>query len=139
LISTEPVMANHKSTINDPKSFGLSVGGVLLVIAAIAVWRQRTLTADIAGAIGTVLVVLGAVAPRVLAPVNRVWWRFALALGYVNARVILTAAFALVLTPIGVIWRLSGRDPLARRVDRWPGWTAYPTRYTDREHYTRMY
>jgi ABC-type uncharacterized transport system permease subunit len=121
------------------RSFGLSVGGVLLAIAAIALWRQRALTAEIAGGIGVVLVVLGAVAPRLLAPVNVVWWRFAHALGYVNARIILTVAFAIVLTPIGLVWRLTGRDPLARRVDRWSGWTAYPVRYADRDHYKRMY
>jgi hypothetical protein len=48
-------------------------------------------------------------------------------------------AFLLVLTPIGLIWRAIGRDPLARRRASWPGWTAYPSRYADRSHFTRMY
>jgi hypothetical protein len=121
------------------RSFGLSVGGVLLLIAAVAVWRHRPLTAQSAGAIGGLLVVLGALTPRVLAPINVAWWRFAHALGYVNARIILTAAFAIVVTPIGLVWRLTGRDPLARRRGRWPGWTAYPVRYAVRDHYKRMY
>ena len=129
-------MGEHRGS---ERSFGLSVGGVLLAIAALAVWRHRLITAQIAGAIGFVLVLFGAVAPGLLAPLNVVWWRFAHALGYVNARIILTAAFAIVLTPIGLLWRAMGRDPLARRVDQWTGWSAYPARYTDREHYKRMY
>jgi hypothetical protein len=62
-----------------------------------------------------------------------------MALGYVNARVILSIAFFLVLTPIGLIWRLIGRDPLVRKRSSWTGWTAYPERYRDRSHFTRMY
>ena len=121
------------------RSFGLSVGGVLLAIAAVAAWRHRVMTADVAGGIGAALVVFGAVAPRLLAPVNAGWWRCAHALGYVNARIILTVAFAIVLTPIGLVWRLTGRDPLARERRRWTGWSRYPARYADREHYRRMY
>ena len=60
-------------------------------------------------------------------------------LGFVNARIILTVAFVLILTPMGLIWRLIGRDPLARRRDQWPGWVAHPERYRRLDHYTRMY
>ena len=121
------------------RSFGLSVGGVLLLIAAAAAWRHRPLLSQITGAAGAALVAGGLLAPRLLAPLNAVWWRLAHVLGYVNARIILTAAFALVLTPIGIAWRLIGRDPLSRRRERWAGWTDYPGRYADREHYRRMY
>ena len=62
-----------------------------------------------------------------------------MALGYVNARVILTVAFALVLTPLGVVWRVIGKDPLTRRRRNWPGWSPYPERFRDRDHFTRMY
>jgi hypothetical protein len=60
-------------------------------------------------------------------------------LGYVNARVILTIAFAIVFIPLGVVWRLIGRDPLANRRASFPGWTIYPARYRNRDHFTKMY
>jgi hypothetical protein len=44
-----------------------------------------------------------------------------------------------VLVPIALIWRLTGKDPLARRRDKWPGWSPSPARYRDRKHYERMY
>jgi hypothetical protein len=55
------------------------------------------------------------------------------------ARFWLTLLFIIVLTPVNLIWRLMGRDPLARRRDRWTGWSPYPPRYRDRKHYDRMF
>jgi hypothetical protein len=60
-------------------------------------------------------------------------------LGYVNARVILTIAFTLVFIPLGLLWRLIGRDPLANHRANFPGWTGYPVRYRSRDHFTKMY
>lgn len=121
------------------RAFGLSVGTVLMLIAAFAVWRERYLTAEILGGVGAVLVVLGYLKPLWLYWPSKVWWRMALALGYVNARVILTVAFGVLLTPIGLIWRVLGKDPMAKRQANWRGWTEYPPRYRDRNHYSRMY
>ncbi len=129
----------HKGPKNPERSFGLSVGGVLLAIAAFAVWRHRIATAEILGGIGLVLVVFGAIKPSLLYYPSKVWWRFAIALGWVNARIILSIAFALVLTPLSLIWRAIGRDPLQRRRSSWQGWTPYPPRYRNTDHFTKMY
>ena len=121
------------------RSFGLSVGGFLCIIAALLLWRGRLLRAEVLGAIGGALVLLGAVMPSVLKWPNIWWWRFARVLGYINARVILTILFVLVLLPFSLAWRMMGKDPLARKKSSWPGWTPYPSRYRDRQHYLRMY
>jgi hypothetical protein len=121
------------------RSFGISVGSVLLLIAAFLVWRGRITAAEITGGIGAVLLVLGLTRPLLLKWPSAVWWKFAMVLGYVNARVILTIAFLIVLTPIGVLWRIIGRDPMRRRRENFEGWSAYPARYRDRNHFTRMY
>jgi hypothetical protein len=121
------------------RSFGFSVGGFLCIIAALLVWRGRMGRAEVLGSIGGALVLLAAVWPAILKWPNVWWWRFARVLGYVNARVILTVLFILVLVPLGLIWRIIGKDPLARRRSSWPGWSPYPSRYRDRRHYQRMY
>ena len=128
-----------KGPANPERSFGLSVGTVLLLIAAYSFWRGRLPVAQVVGAIGAVLVVVGYVQPRLLKYPSAVWWKFAMVLGYVNARIILTLIFSLVLIPLAVIWRMIGRDPLARRRASWTGWSPYPPRYRDRAHYTRMF
>ena len=121
------------------RQFGISVGAVLIIIAALLAWRGRVARAEVVAVVGGVLLTLGYVAPRLLKYPSAAWWAFAKALGYVNARVILTLIFALVLVPLGVIWRVIGRDPLGRRRAAWGGWSAYPARYRDRAHYKRMF
>ena len=121
------------------RSFGISVGGVMLLIAALLVWRGRIPTAQVVGGIGAVLLVLGLTQPRLLKYPSAVWWKFAMILGYVNARVILTVAFAIVLTPLGLLWRVIGKDPLARHRKNWQGWAPSPERYRNPDHFNRMY
>jgi hypothetical protein len=121
------------------RSFGVSVGGVLVLITALHLWRGRFGYAEATGATGIILMVLGRVYPALLKWPSAAWWRLAAVLGYVNSRIILTLAFALILTPVGLLWRLIGRDPLGYRRDRWQGWTAHPARYRSTNHYTRMY
>jgi Saxitoxin biosynthesis operon protein SxtJ len=121
------------------RSFGVSVGGVLVVIALVLWWRGRVGRAEILGAVGGILLFLGAVAPQLLKWPSAVWWRFAGVLAYVNARILLTVLFSVLLVPLSLIWRLTGKDPLARRRQKFAGWTPYPARYRDRTHYERMF
>jgi len=132
-------MSHRKGPANPERSFGLSVGGVLCGIALLLLWRKRVTRAEVIGAIGAVLVVLGWLRPRLLAWPSALWWRFARALAYVNTRVLLTVLFGLVLTPLGIVWKLTGKDPLHRRRTSASGWSSYPARYRDHKHYERMY
>ena len=76
--------------------------------------------------------------PPALRLPNRIWWRFAQALGWFNARVILTVFFALVLIPAGLLMRLAGRNPL-RPSTTGTNWTPYPARRADPRHYEHMF
>lgn len=129
----------NKGPANPEKSFGISVGIVLLLIAGFLVWRERLTAAPIVGGIGAVLLVLALVQPRLLKWPSAVWWRFAIILGHVNARIILTVIFTVVFSPLGLLWRVVGNDPLARKRRNWPGWSPYPARYRKSDHFTRMY
>lgn len=128
-----------KGPANPERSFGISVGAVLLLIAAALIWRGRITTAEIVGPIGAVLLILGLTVPTLLKYPSKAWWKMAMVLGYVNARIILTIAFALVLTPVGLAWRLFGKDPLARQRKNWNGWSPSPPRFRDPDHFKRMY
>ena len=121
------------------RSFGLSVGTVLCLIALLFAWRGHARRAEIAGAIGAGLVVFGYLRPSLLKYPSDAWWAFATVLGWVNARVLLSLAFFLVLTPFGFVWRVTGKDPLARRRESWPGWSRYPDRYRNPRHFDRMF
>jgi hypothetical protein len=130
---------SKKDTSNPERSFGVSVGAMLWVIALLLIWRGRVGRAEILGACGAVLLICGLFHPSLLKWPSSQWWRFSRALGHVNARVLLTILFSVVFVPLSLFWRLTGTDPLGRRRDRWPGWLPYPASNRDRMHYTKMY
>lgn len=120
------------------RSFGLSVGGVIAAIGAVSWWRAHAVVGPTLLATGTLLVVLGLVAPGLLRIPNRIWWRFAQVLGWINSRVLLTAFFVLVLTPVGIVMRLLGRNPLRTSASTTTWLRVDATRRGPR-HYERMF
>jgi Saxitoxin biosynthesis operon protein SxtJ len=121
------------------RSFGITVGLVLCINAAALLWKGWNTSAEIAGMIGAALLLLGLGRPSILSGPAAAWWRFSRTVGHINTRLLLTLVFSLLFVPISLLWRLTGIDPLARRRDRWPGWTPFPPRYRDKHHYRRMF
>ncbi len=81
---------------------------------------------------------LGAIAPSLLRDPSKAWWRFAQVLGWINSRIILGLFFALILTPVGIVMRVFGRNPL--HAMRGPtNWGVCPSRIRNPRHYERMF
>lgn len=120
------------------RSFGLSVGTATLVMAGLLWWRAYPRAAAVAGVIGVLLIAGGLVAPAALRLPSRVWWRFAIILGWINSRILLTVFFFLVLTPVGCVLRLVGRSPL-RSVRPSTNWSGYDARRRGSRHYENLY
>jgi hypothetical protein len=93
----------------------LSVGVVFLLIALWNVWRGRPGIWIPAGTLGIFLLLTGQFWKMGALHFHRGWMRFALTLGYVNSRILLSLMFYLIITPFGVVSRLVGRNPLRRR------------------------
>ena len=93
----------------------LLVAGVLLGIAAWNLYRGRAAVVAVLGACAAALVVAGLFVPPAARAFHRAWMRFAVALGHVNSRVLLTLVYYLIVMPYGVVTRLVGYDPLRRR------------------------
>ena|SRR5688572_6246903 len=120
------------------RSFGFSVGAVCLAIAAVLTWTGSAGAATVLFAGGALLVILALVAPVALRVPNRLWWRVAQVLGWVNSRIVLSIFFVFVLTPVGIVMRSFGRNPLkAPRPNT--GWAPYPQRRTDTSHYEHLF
>ena len=97
------------------RSFGRTVGIVFLILGAWSAWRARNAAAAVFFAAALFLLFFGAVRPSVLTPVYKAWMTMAFMMGWVMTRVILTALFTLVITPIGLLLRIMGKDLLDRR------------------------
>lgn len=68
-------------------------------------------------AVGAAFLIIGLVLPIALRSIHICWMALALSLGWVMSRLILAILFYLVITPIGLIMRLFGYDPLMRKFD----------------------
>ena len=106
-----------KTGDRDLRKFGLMVGGVFAALGLLFLWRHPGRSPYFLIPGGT-LVLMGAVLPRALRWVYIGWMSVAFVLGFVMAHVILTLFFYLVITPVGLVARLVGKDFLSLKLDR---------------------
>lgn len=105
------------------RNFGLIVGGIF---AAIAVWPAIFRGGDVrVWMVGLAAALIGPalVAPRVLAPAHRAWMALGNVLGWINTRIVLGLIFYGLITPMGLVFRLTGRDSMRRAFE--PDATTY--------------
>ena len=102
---------NIKSTNKELREFGIVVGIAFSLLGGMLWWKGRDNFA-IFFIISTALIILGLVCPAVLKPIQKIWMTFAIIIGFVMTRVILFVLFFVIITPIGVLSRLTGKDSL---------------------------
>jgi hypothetical protein len=97
------------------RKFGLTVGIAFLVIAALAYWRGRDAAPRALGVLAALLVAAALIVPRQLEPVERAWMKLAHVISRVTTPVFMGIVYFVVLTPIGIIRRTFGGNPLVHR------------------------
>jgi 4-amino-4-deoxy-L-arabinose transferase-like glycosyltransferase len=123
------------------RRFGLTVGGMFLLLGLASWWRGHVLPPRVFWTLGVLLVVPGLLAPAILGPVQRGWMRGAAVLGEVNSRIILTVFFYFVMMPVGFVLRTFFRDPLDRslRGDEPSNWIKREVGAVDRARYEQQF
>ncbi|MEC7137026.1 MAG: SxtJ family membrane protein [Pseudomonadota bacterium] len=61
---------------------------------------------------------LGLLNSKILTPLNKLWFRFGLFLGKIISPIIMAVIFFLVVTPIGLLMRLFGKDVLNLKLNK---------------------
>ena len=103
-----------KSGRKDLKNFGFTIGFILLIIGVFLFVREKD-SFIYFFSIGLIFIGLGIINPIVLKPAYKIWMTFAVIIGWVMTRVILSFVFYLIITPIGLLTKLLGEDFLALR------------------------
>ena len=132
-------MTSPAAPHQNERAFGYPVGAVCVLLAGLFLWRGQPRVSSAWLAIGASLLATAWVCPSVLRDPSRWWMRFAHALGWVNSRALLSIFFFVIITPIGVVMRLAGWDPLRMTRAHAGGWQPYPARLRNPKHYERMY
>jgi len=105
-------MVQQAASIKELRSFGLLVGGVFSVIG---LWPMMIHGASLrlwAVGVGGLLIASGGLVPHLLAPVYKGWMWIGHILGWINTRILLGFIFYGLITPIGIVFRLMGKDTM---------------------------
>ena len=102
------------------RKFGLVTGVVVVVLFAIFFPWVFDATAMPAWPwiLAGLLWLPALIAPNSLQPVYAVWMRIGYAIGWINTRIILGLVFYFMILPMGLIMRMFGNDPMARKYDK---------------------
>jgi hypothetical protein len=95
-----------------------AVGLVLGAVTLWQAWRGRPVAAWTFGGPAAALLIVAAASERASRAFHGAWMKLARALAWVNSRILLSATYFFVLTPMGIARRLLGADPLDRRGPR---------------------
>ncbi len=122
------------------RNFGILFGSIAAALAGYWLYRGSPVWAWAAAAAGFFWTTAFFGYP-VLKPLYSGWMAFAFALGWVNTRLLLGLFYYLVVTPIGVVLRLTGKDLLGRKIDRGAEsyWIERKEEVRDMKRYERMF
>lgn len=99
------------------KKFGFTMAAVSLIIGGLLFYYNDS-AAVYFFSITTLLAISSFVAPIALKPLNFLWMSIAVVLGFIMTRIILGILFYLVITPIGLIAKLAGKDFIDKKIDK---------------------
>ena len=105
--------AESKIKISSNRSFGLVFFVVFLIVA---LWPLKS-GEDIriwSLALSIIFFSLGILNSKLLTPLNKLWFKFGILLGSIVSPIVMGIVFFLVVTPIGIIMRLLGKDLLKK-------------------------
>jgi len=129
-----------KSTKKELREFALVIGIFLLVVGFIALWRHKgfyyyyIIT-------GVVFIAAGYTVPNMLLPLQKAWMGLAVVIGFFMSRVVLFVLYYLVISPIGIIARVAGKDMLDQKIEseRSSYWLKKDKKETAKESYLNQY
>ena len=106
----------HGSSLPSERTFGFVFTGIFLLIAAYLWYHDAkpvTIQAFLVLAVAFLASTL--VVPIALRPLNKAWYKLGLLMGRVVSPIVLGILFFILITPIAIVMRLAGRDPLKLR------------------------
>ena len=103
------IMKNNEIKISSNKSFGIVFAIVFFLIGLWPIIKSNDIRIW-SLILSIIFLILGLMNSSILTPLNKIWFRFGIFLGNFIAPVVMGIIFFFVVTPIGLIMRLLGRD-----------------------------
>ena len=112
----ESLRAEDSTRLPSNRAFGFTLSGALFILGMWTLWRQGSAAIFELGG-SAVFLAATVLRPRLLAPLNRVWSVFGAVLQRIASPIVMAILYYGVVTPIGLLLRVFGGDPLRLRID----------------------
>ena len=113
----ESVVGHGAVKIASERSFGWVFTTVFVLIGLFPLLGEAPAVRAWALGVAVLLAVVTLTRPSLLAPANRLWARFGLLLHHIVNPLVMGVIFFLVVTPIALLMRLLGKEPIDLRFD----------------------
>ena len=103
--------SNSKIKISSNRSFGLVFFVVFLIVALWPLKHEEDIRLW-SLVLSIIFFILGVLNSKLLTPLNKLWFKFGIFLGFIVSPIVMGIVYFLVVTPTGVFMRLLGKDLL---------------------------
>ena len=107
-----------KSEISSNRSFGIVFFIVFFIIAFWSFRGDFSQVKVLPIIFSLIFLILGLKNSNLLTPLNKIWFKFGMFLGAIVSPIVMAAIFFLVVTPIGLIMQLLGKDLLKKKYEK---------------------
>lgn len=110
---------NAPVSVAELRKFGFIFAGLLICLFGLLIpyWRHHEIRLW-PFYIGTPIALIAAISPPALHPLYVVWMKFGNVMGFINTRIIMSVFFFAMITPLAWIFKLLGKDPMARALEK---------------------
>ncbi len=108
--------SQSKIKISSNRSFGLVFFIVFFIVGLWPIINNEPIR-NWSIIISIFFLVLGLMNSKILTPLNKLWFRFGIFLGAIIAPIVMAMIFFLVVTPIGFMVKIAGKDLLMQKYE----------------------
>jgi len=105
-------MIKNKIKISSNRSFGIVFFIFFLILSLWPLINEGNIRFSFI-VISVIFLILGIINSKILTPLNHLWFKFGLFLGKIVSPIVMGVVFFFVVTPIGILMRLIGKDILS--------------------------
>ena len=107
----------NKIKISSNRNFGLVFFVVFLIVGILPLTSGESIRIW-STTISFIFLILGLVNSKLLTPLNKLWLKLGIILGSIIAPIVMGVVFFLVVTPIGFVMRILGKDLINKKYDK---------------------
>ena len=129
-----------KADVKELRNFSILMFIAFGILGGLIFWMRGD-TGLVFFGIGSALLICGLTIPKLLFYPYKVWMKLSLILGFLMSHLILLLLYYLILTPIGVVMRMSGKVFICKQFDKneITYWIKKEQKIYGKERYEKMY